>query len=53
MMPKGQNYPKIKIFNVAQPGVGRVQVIGSKQVQAEVFHQSSALTVSRDSGICM
>ena len=35
------------LFNAAQPGVGRVQVLGSKQVQTEGFvgiHQSSALT---------
>ena len=31
MLPK----PLIYVFNAAQPGVGRVQVLGSKQVEEE------------------
>ena len=42
------------IFNAAQPGIGRVQVLGSKQVQGKHlvgFHQSSALTATKASNI--
>ena len=40
-------------FNAAQPGVGGVQVLGSKHVQGTGFHQTSSSTVNRASGIHM